>query len=376
MTGRCSTLNIRKIIAIGIACAAAVGLSVTSYISNMPRKALKRAQQQVASGDAASASSAYDEAYRLGAEMTSADLIASARSYAAVGRSADASAAYERFLGAASADAAIEGELGRFYASVGRSADAVPHLSAAAETASADAATLVALGKIYEAGSDDARAADAYARLTSAEEPDAEALLEAGRYLMKSARYADALEIFQRAEPMMASDDKRAFHAANAAKSMLGWPTNDELVIVPGRAIGSLEIGMSREEAEKAWGAPIYKVDEDGYSVWGYAIAGGKIPEVVVFFDADGVIEMATESQLHATSDGLGLANFRNIKYRDRFTKERDPNVDIQKYTLKGGGLSFYVGDPTSKDRARAVIFSGRAPLTEHIGASWIFFWD
>lgn len=202
---------------------------------------------------------------------------------------------------------------------------------------------------------------------------DADSLLDAGRALMKSGRYREALDIFERAASFIAPGDMRAYHAVNAAKNMLGWPTDASLVITPGVSIGSMRLGMSRAEALAAWGDTPYKVNEDGYSVWNYTGASRKL-EGTVFFDAEGVIEIVVIATKHSTADGLGLLNFREPKYLDRFVRVRDEdsNPYIYRYTLNDGGLAFYTGVPTAPNRPRAVVYSGRRPLSEYLGARWM----
>lgn len=313
----------------------------------------------------------YIELASQGAIITSEDSARAARSLARAGRRSEAAAAYELYLADSSDDMIMTTELGVIYSDIGRSADAIEVLERASDHVPE---AIFRLGLIYEASSDDDRAADAFARYVE-RSADAESLLAAGRSLMRAGRYRDALAGFTAADAMLPSDDKRGFHAVNAAKNMLGWPTDDSLIITPGISIGALTIGMTREEAIRELGEPIYMIDEDTHSVWGYS-SGTGIPDTVAYFDEDALIEIVTQSTSYATADGLGLGNFREPKYSNRFTRMRDPDAMILRYTLRGGGLAFYVGDPMSRERVRAVVYSGTFPLTEHLGASWIYFWD
>jgi tetratricopeptide (TPR) repeat protein len=294
-----------------------------------------------------------------------------------VGRYEAAAAAYARYLGERPDDARAVESLGKIYYRLGRSEDALPYMERTAETVSGDAELFLALGRLYEWRSDDVRAADAYRNFIESESSDPEALLDVGRILMRGGRYKDALAGFTRANDLLPSDDKRGYHSVNAAKNMLGWPTDEGMVVTPGVSIGNMRLGLTRPEALEAWGNPLYQVDEEGYSVWGYN-GTRETPETIVFFDDDGVIEIATESKKHVTSDGLGLANFREVKYRDRFLRTRDEVIDppIYRYILREGGLAFYAGDPVSADRTRAVVYDGAHPLTEHLDAQWRYYWD
>ena len=312
-------------------------------------------------------------------EAPKSDDVLYRRAYAneRAGRYGEAAVAYARYLAENPDDMRAVRSLGQIYYRLGRSEDALPYLARTAEATSGDAALYLSLGRLYEWRSDDVRAADAYAAFAEADSSDPEALLEVGRILMKNGRYKDALAGFERANGLLPSDDKRAYHAVNAAKNMLGWPTDEGMVMTPGASIGNMRLGLARPEALEAWGKPLHQVDEEGYSVWGYN-GTPEAPETVVFFDGSGVIEIVTESKKHATSDGLSLANFRETKYADRFLRTRDESADppIYRYTLKGGGLAFYTGDAVSADKPRAVVYDGPHPLTEHIDAEWRYYWD
>jgi tetratricopeptide (TPR) repeat protein len=312
---------------------------------------------------------------KAGSEPPKSDDILYRRAYAyeRLARYDDAAAAYARYLGERPDDLRAVESLGKIYYRLGRSEDALPYLERTAETAvSGDAELFLALGRLYEWRGDDARAADACANFIESDSSDAEAFLDAGRILMRSGRYKDALAGFTRADDLLPPDDRRGYHSVNAAKNMLGWPTDEGMVVTPGVSIGNMRLGLSRPEALEVWGKPLCQIDEDGYSLWGYN-GTREMPETVVFFDGDGVIEISTESKQHMTSDGLGLANFREEKYRDRFLRTRDEDIDppIYRYIIKEGGLAFYADDSASSDGTRAVVYAGSRPLTEHLDAQW-----
>lgn len=327
-------------------------------------------------GDASAAAELFDKAREQGFSATSsADVEMIARAYRALGHLKDESDLYESVFETISDDRSFLKMMARSYRAQGRSDDAFAAYERAFEIASDDADISLELGKLCEARLDDARAQAHYLAYASSGS-DPEELLEIGRYMMKKARYKDALACFERADAILPSDDKRAFHAVNAAKDMLGWPTDSAMVIVPGDSIGNMRLRLTREQALEAWGEPIYKVDEDNYSAWGYGDGTSKHPVAVVFFDAEKVIEIITESKNHATSDGLNVSNFRAEKHRGRFVRMRDGNSDsdVFRYTLRGGGLAFYTGSPSAPESVRAVVYDGEAPLTEHIGARWVYF--
>lgn len=229
---------------------------------------------------------------------------------------------------------------------------------------------LLARARLALSRSDDVAAAGFYERYIASRPDDAEGLLEAGRSMMRPGMYRVALDSFEQAADLLPSDDKRGIHSINAAKNMLGWPTDEGMVITPAVSIGNMTLGMTQDEALSAWGKPIYSVDEDEYSVWGYG-ATSKESDTVVYFDSDGVIEIVTESSRHATRDGLSLKNFSQEKYADRFIIERDAESGMLRYTLKEGGLAFYYTEDKKGEAPRAVIYGGLFPLTERGDAEW-----
>lgn len=230
-----------------------------------------------------------------------------------------------------------------------------------------------ALGYIYEERGDLGRAAEHYAAFVESHIEDPEILLSVSRVLMKLGRHKEALAGFTKAGELLPSDDMRALHAANAAKNMLGWPTDDEMVIVPGASIGNMKLGISASDALEAWGEPLRVVSEGDHAVWGYG-GNAEAPKSLVYFESDVAIEVVTFSDKHRTADGLSLANFREPKYAERFRRVRDgtKNPVVYRYTLKEGGLAFYFAG----DAGRAVIYDGEQPLTEDYGMEWRYYWD
>lgn len=374
-------MKMNKNILIYAAAAAILFLAVMIFVhsrESVAKKSFELGAAQLERGDANAAAELFDKAREQGLSVTeSADVEMIARAYRGSGHLKDESDFYESIFETISNDLHFVTMMARSYGAQGRSDDALAMYERAFGIASDDADISLELGKLYEARSDDAGAQTHYLAYASSGS-DPEELLEIGRYMMKKARYKDALVCFEKAGSMLSSDDKRAFHAVNAAKDMLGWPTDSAMVITPGDSIGNMRLRLTREQALEAWGEPLYKVDEDNHSAWGYSDGTSRSPVAVVFFDAEKVIEIVTESKNHATSDGLNVSNFRAEKYRGRFIRMRDDNADndVLRYTLRGGGLAFYTGSPSAPDSVRAVVYDGEAPLTEHIGARWVYFRD
>jgi tetratricopeptide (TPR) repeat protein len=227
------------------------------------------------------------------------------------------------------------------------------------------------LGVVSEALGDPAAAHENFVEAIRRGGGDAELLYSSSRALMRLGYYSDALEGFTEMGKNIASGDMRAFHASNAAKSMLGWPTDPALVIEPGSAIGSVAIGSTSSDlmADSNWGAPKGKVSEGELSVWGY---GGKAeaPETLIYMENDAVIEIATSAKSFRTKDGLGIANFMEPKYAGRFEKwmtRMEDATTLYRYILKGGGLAFFVAG----DSSSLVVYSGDMPLSKLDGNEW-----
>jgi tetratricopeptide (TPR) repeat protein len=225
-----------------------------------------------------------------------------------------------------------------------------------------------ALSVVYERVGRSEKAAEGYVRLTGSDAVrDPEMLINSARALMKLGRYGDALDGFIRADELLPESDKRAFHGMNAAKVMLGWPTDDSMVMTPGQSIGGIRIGETSSDVLGELGKPIDFVIEGEHELWLYR-AGEEDVSTYVFFQEGQVIEMATKSKLYRTADGLGLKNFLEPQNADRFDRwiDDDDEPAAYRYILKGGGLALY-----SIDEPIAVIYSGDIPLSTEEGRKW-----
>ncbi|MDR1019778.1 MAG: tetratricopeptide repeat protein [Synergistaceae bacterium] len=201
---------------------------------------------------------------------------------------------------------------------------------------------------------------------------DAELLYASSKALMRLGGYPEALSGFTEMGKFVASGDTRAFHGSNAAKAMLGWPTDPACVIEPGVAFGSVTLGETSGDliADSHWGSPKEQVADGEHSVWGY---GGSVeaPETLIFMENDAVIEIVSSAKDFKTPDGLGVANFKEPKYAGRFDRwmaKMGDAVTLYRYVLKEGGLAFFaVGDLDS-----AVVYSGDMPLSKVDGNEWV----
>ncbi|MDR1885957.1 MAG: tetratricopeptide repeat protein [Synergistaceae bacterium] len=258
--------------------------------------------------------------------------------------------------------------LGSIYLRLDMYGDAMLLYEEAAQRVPDDPDVRYALSIAYERLGRSEKAAESYVWLTGSRVvTDPEVLISSSRALMKLGQYVDALDGFSKANDLLPPDDKRAFHGMNAAKSMLGWPTDDAVVMVPGESIGNIRIGSVSPDVAGVWGKPVEYVKEGEHELWSYGTSAEEL-STYVFFEDGRVVEIATKSKSHRTADGLGLSNFMEPKYADRFdrwTGEAEGGSSYR-YILKGGGLALY-----SADEMIAVIFSGDVPLSTESGGEW-----
>jgi TolA-binding protein len=226
------------------------------------------------------------------------------------------------------------------------------------------------LGVVREAIGNPKGAASSY-RETIKGSRAPEMLYSSAMALMRLGYYEDALDGFTEMGKYADSGDMRPFHSVNAAKAMLGWPTDPGHVITPGKSIGSLALGTKSKDllADARWGMPNERVSDGEYAIWGYGDRVGEM-ETLVYMEADEVIEIVTTAKRFRTSDGLGISNFSESKYAHRFDMwKAETGSDVQyRYTLKGGGLSFF----SAGDDASAVVYSGDKPLSKLDTNEWI----
>lgn len=344
-----------------------IALFATTYYRNsvLPERVSKEAERSFEEAAYGEALDLYERVHHLDPERPDA-LYRIAYSLEMLSRDIDAIEAYRSYLAVQSGDAAAHLRLGGIYYRLGRYEETrEPLESFLATEASPD--LFLKLGRVYqELGSED-RAAEYYGRATAPGVEDVEILYNASLALMKLGKYQDALDGFTRMGRFAGSEDKRSTHSANAAKNMLGWPTDPADVVSPGRAVGLLRIGAGSADIMAAWGAPLERVSWGEHAVWGYGKGSDDI-DSLVYLEEGRVIEIATTSTKYRTSDGLGISNFLESRYADRFIRWVDEEGSAARYILKGGGLAFFVIGM----RQSAVVYGGNMPLTEDTGYRWI----
>lgn len=202
-----------------------------------------------------------------------------------------------------------------------------------------------------------AEAAEAYEHLSKLTD-DPEKIMECGRALLRVKAYEEALGVYARAAEEAAAGDMRAVHGMNAAKAMLGYPTDPKYVIAPGRALGPIVLDAKKEEVKDALGGRSPDTKEFGVvggksmmadrpvEIWTYNV-GDPNHEFRVIFTAGRVTEIETASPLYQTERGLGLSNFMLAKNADKLKWRREARNSVILCLAKEGGLTFYAYEPT-----------------------------
>ena len=177
-----------------------------------------------------------------------------------------------------------------------------------------------------------------------------EQVLTCSKMLMGLGAWKEALKGYGRFSEL-APEDKRGEHGANAAKAMLGWPTDQRLVIRPGRSIGPVEIGDTKDAVKGKLGAPEAKefrkvggksiLSDDTAEIWTYSRTMPGRGLRVIFINGK-VREAEARSGEYKTETGLGLTNFLLPKNSSRLEWRKEGEDKAVVCLAKGGGLTFY----------------------------------
>ncbi|MDD4159431.1 MAG: tetratricopeptide repeat protein [Synergistaceae bacterium] len=183
-----------------------------------------------------------------------------------------------------------------------------------------------------------------------------EQVLTCSKMLMDLGAWKNALKGYERFSAL-APDDRRGIHGANAAKTMLGWPTDPSIIIKPGRSIGMIEIGDTKEEVKSKLGSPEAKefpkvggksiISEDYAEIWTYSKTMPQRGLRIIFINGK-VREAETRSGEYRTETGLGLTNFLLSKNADRLERRNAEEGKAVMCLVKGGGLTFYAAGLSS----------------------------
>ena len=288
-----------------------------------------------------------------------------------LGQDTEAATNYVRHLENQPRDLGAFLRLGNIYLRQGQFEAALAPFERAVKLSPQNAEARYALGKIYERLGSQQRAIENYQQAVKSEQKDVDLLLSASKSLMNLKEYETALAGYEKVQSLASSDDKRAMHGATAARNMLGWPTDPSVIAVPGKSLGKIELGMGEAEILTLLGEPEYRETKESGETesvarenWVYA--GG---ELVVFFSNGRVLQVQTLLTKYRTQTGLGIANFMEPKYADRFDRWVDTDTEHPgyRYILKGGGLAFY----SSQENRAVIVYRGEYPPTDSDPTFW-----
>jgi Tfp pilus assembly protein PilF len=350
---------------------AAFGVGGTVYYRGnvLPERFFQIASRHFENGSYAEALEFYNKVLELKPDRKGARFLA-AYSMEMLGHDSDAINAYVSHLTSEPGDVDALTRLGSLYFRLGMHQEAREPLEKALGRDGVPVSVDYMLGAVQETLGNPKMASESYIAVITSESRDPELFYAASLALMRMGYYKEALDGFNKMSLYVKSGDKRAFHSINAAKSMLGWPTDPNLVIVPGKSIGGLSLGVTSADVLSSWGKPIERVTEGDHAIWSY---GGRVGalETLVYMEKDSVIEIVTSAKKFKTSDGIGITNFMEPKYADRFERwavNKDGTPLLRRYMLNGGGLAFY----SAGEHRSAVIHSGDKPLSNVDGYEWV----
>jgi len=291
--------------------------------------------------------------------------------YEMLGKDDEAAASYTRHLENQPRDLAALLRLGNVRLRRGEFENALAPFEDAVKLSANNAEAHHSLGKVYERLGSPERAALNYERAIKSDKKDPELLLSASKSLMTLGRHESALEGYEKAQALLPDGDNRGTHGSAAARAMLGWPTNPSVILIPGKSLGKLALGISRTEAVQLLGEPgeretkeTGETDSAAHENWIYDEG-----RLILYFANGRVRQIQTNSQTYRTGTGLGIANFLHPKYADRFDRWTDNDTDNAgfRYIIKGGGLAFYA----SGENRAAIIYRGEYPPTDPDQEFW-----
>ena len=271
---------------------------------------------------------------------------------------------------------------GRILLSLGRPESALDPLEKAVRLAPKNREAQRLLGEVYRRLGSRDRAVEHLSLALTWNPDQVDALLRDAKALMGLKAYGEALRGYRKAAEL-APEDPRPKHGLWAARAQLGLPNDDRFFLVPGKSLGPVALGLSKEEVLARFGDPdsadgLQTPGGKTFEVWRFPrltdreAPGKAFPGCRMVFDEDGrLVQAESASPAYKTEDGLGVASFLNKRYAKRFSgwQETDHRSVGYRYALKEGGLTFYVSDlggitPDGERRA-AVVHTGPLPADD-----------
>lgn len=351
-----------------LALAFAVGATWYYRKNILPEKYYMKASSQFESGNYSEAFTLFEKVSKI--QPARRDVYNyMARAMAETGEAGRAAEYYETHLRKQPDDAKAKWEAGELYAETKNYGRALELMTSAR---AAGSARLERIAEVLLLDGKPEEAAD-YLRDAALAAGEAEKAIGTAKKLMDMGFYRHALEAFGKASRLDAGD-KRGIHGANAAKAMLGLPTDPALTIIPGESMGLVKLGSGQDDVSAVMGAPekqvFTRINRSNVEIWHYGDKNNKMKSMTVFFVGGKVREIETRYREFKTEEGLGPGNFMLEKQSGRIEKRAELGDGRIRFDVKGGGMTFYAaGVNEAGDGARyaklIVHRKGEKPLGE-----------
>lgn len=306
----------------------------------LPEKYYMKASARFEAGDYAEAFTLYEKVSKI--QPARRDVYNHmARAMVEEGETARAIGYYETHLMKQPDDAKAKWEAAELYAKTNNYGRAL-ELMASARVA--DSARLERMAEVFLLAGRKEEAADSLRKAALAS-GEIEKTIEIAKRLMDMGSYGHAIEAFKKASRLDA-DDKRGIHGANAAKAMLGLPTDPALTVTPGESMGLVKLGSDTNSVREIMGDPekqvFTEINRTNVEIWHYGEKNNKKKAMTVFFVGGKVREIETRYREFKTEDGLGPGNFMMEKQSGRIEKRAELDDGRIRFDVKGGGMTFY----------------------------------
>lgn len=296
------------------------------------------------------------------------------------GRMGEALDAYQRHVQNQPTDGEAWRRMAEIALRMGQPENALAPAEKAVKLDPKDPAALLLSGRVWRALGLRDRATERFRGVLLRAEggADRDRIRIASKALMELKDYEGALEGYEKLRALDPGD-RAALHGRNAARAMLGIPTDDGRIITPEQGIGRARLGATRREILADLGEPneegAIQVGDRTYSVLNWH-RGADGTQLRALLDEEGrVVQVETAGSSYKTLEGIGTANFLRPRYADRFEfRTLSGDATSLRATLRDGGLTFYVealGAPKGERRA-AVVHEGDRPVDDPDDSIWI----
>lgn len=306
----------------------------------LPEKYYMRASAQFDAGNYGEAFALYEKVSKI--QPARRDVYNyMARAMTEAGEAGRAMEYYEIHLQKQPDDATAKWEAAELYAETKNHGRALELMTSARV---ADSARLERMAEVFLLAGKQDEAADSL-RDAALAAGETEKTIEIARRLMNMGFYGHAIEAFKKAS-RLDGEDKRGMHGENAAKAMLGLPTDPAMTVTPGESMGLVKLGSDTNSVSEVMGAPekqvFTQINRSNVEIWHYGEKNNKRQSMTVFFVGGKVREIETRYKEFKTEDGLGPGNFMLEKQSGKIEKRVELDDGRMRFDVRGGGMTFY----------------------------------